>query len=88
MKPLKKVEEKYIKNCVSRKFVSDENELRIKSVMTGMVGIIFQKFFFQQNPLKQSKKKNKKIAFRENLITKKWVPDQVCTMMGSVVMTP
>ena len=39
--------------------------------MTGTVGKIFQKISFQGNPLKQSKKKNKKIAFRENLITKK-----------------
>ena len=39
--------------------------------MTGTVGIIFQKISFQRNPLKQSKKKNKKIVSRENLITKK-----------------
>ena len=39
--------------------------------MTGTVGIIYQKISFQRNPLKQSKKKNKKIASRENLITKK-----------------
>ena len=39
--------------------------------MTGMVGIIFQKISLQRNPLKQSKKKNKKIDFRENLIIKK-----------------
>ena len=39
--------------------------------MTGTVGIIFQKNFFQRNRVKQSKKKNKKIASRQNLITKK-----------------
>ena len=39
--------------------------------MTGSVGTIFQKISFHRNPLKQSKKKKKKIAFRENLITKK-----------------
>ena len=38
--------------------------------MTGTVGTIFQKISFQRNPLKQSEKKNKKIAFRDNLITK------------------
>ena len=39
--------------------------------MIGTVGTIFHKISFQRNPLKQSKKKNKKIDFRENLITKK-----------------
>ena len=29
------------KNCVSRGVINNENELRIKSVMTGTVGIIF-----------------------------------------------
>ena len=47
MKPLKGVEDKYIKNCVSREFINDENEFRIKSVMTGTVGIIFQQISFQ-----------------------------------------
>ena len=56
--------------------------------MTATVGIIFQKISFKRNPFKQSKKKNKKIAFRENLITKKMSTASSLHMMGSVVMTP
>ena len=77
MKPVNEVEEKKKNNYVSREFINDENELLIKAVMTSTVGIIFQKISFQRNSLKKSKKKNKKIASRENLITKKMITGSI-----------
>ena len=65
MKPRKEVEEKLIKNCVSREFINDKNEVRIKSVMTGTVGTILKKISFQRNPLKQSEKKKKNCFSKE-----------------------
>ena len=55
--------------------------------MTGKVVILSQKISFQRKPLKQTNKKNLKIASRENLTTKKMSTDQICTMMRSVVET-